>query len=131
MSTLLLDTDVFSFLFKDHPLAEAYRPHVRGRTLAISFMTVAELYHGAYRAGWGARRIERLESRIGAYVVVSSSNALSKRWGEVRFVRRQQPISPEDAWIAAAALQQGYPLVTHNARDFQSIPGLNIITENK
>ena len=131
MSTLLLDTDVFSFLFKDHPLAEAYRPHVRGRTLAISFMTVAGLYHGAYRAGWGARRIERLESRIGAYVVVSSSNALSKRWGEVRFVRRQQPISPEDAWIVAAALQQGYPLVTHNARDFQSIPGLNIITENK
>lgn len=130
MSTLLLDTDVFSFLFKDHPLAEVYRPHVRGHTLAISFMTVAELYHGAYRAGWGARRIERLESRIAAYVVVPSSNALSKRWGEVRFVRRQQPISPEDAWIAAAALQQGCPLVTHNARDFQNIPGLNIITES-
>ena len=26
MSTLLLDTDVFSFLFKDHPVAAAYRP---------------------------------------------------------------------------------------------------------
>jgi hypothetical protein len=29
VSTLLLDTDVFSYLFKDHPLAEAYRPHVK------------------------------------------------------------------------------------------------------
>jgi tRNA(fMet)-specific endonuclease VapC len=93
-------------------------------------MTVAELYQGAYRAGWGAKQIERLESRIAAYVVIPSSHAISKRWGEVRFIRRAQPISPEDAWVAAAALQQGYPLVTHNARDFQSIPGLTIITES-
>ena len=130
MSTPLLDTDVFSFLFKDHPLAEAYRPHLKGHTLAISFMTVAELYQGAYRAGRGAKQIERLESRIAAYVVIPSSHAISKRWGEVRFIRRAQPISPEDAWVAAAALEQDCPLVTHNAKDFQSIPGLTIITES-
>jgi tRNA(fMet)-specific endonuclease VapC len=130
VNTLLLDTDVFSFLFKDHPLAEPYRPRVKGHTLAISFMTVAELYQGAYRAGWGARQIARLESRIAGYVVIPSTHAMSKRWGEVRFLRRQQPISPEDAWIAAAALQQGCALVTHNARDFQGIPGLIIITES-
>ena len=126
MSPLLLDTDVFSFLFKNHSLAELYRPRVAGHILAISFMTVAELYQGAYRAGSGATQIERLESRIAAYVVVPSGNEISKKWGEVRFTRRAQPISPEDAWIAAVALHQGYPLVTHNARDFQGIP---IITE--
>lgn len=130
MSTLLLDTDVFSFLFKNHPLAEVYRPRVKGHTLAISFMTVAELYQGVYRAGWGAKQIERLESRIAAYVVIPSSHAISRKWGEVRFTRRQQPISPEDAWIAAVALEQGCALVTHNARDFQFIPGLTIITES-
>ena len=59
MSTLLLDTDVFSFLFKDHPLAEAYRPHVRGHMLAISFMTVAELYHGGWRRASAALRFEK------------------------------------------------------------------------
>ena len=87
MNTLLLDTDVFSYLFKDHPLAEAYRPHVKGHTLAISFMTVAELFQGAFRRGWGAQQTERLESRIASYVVVPSSHAISKRWGEVRFIR--------------------------------------------
>jgi tRNA(fMet)-specific endonuclease VapC len=130
VSTLLLDTDVFSYLFKDHPLAEAYRPHVRGHTLAISFMTVAELFQGAFRAGWDSQQIERLESRIASYVLVPSSNAMSRKWGEVRFIRRAQPISPEDAWIAAAALLEGWPLVTHNARDFHGIPGLTIVTES-
>ncbi len=129
MSTLLLDTDVFSFLFKSHPLAEAYRPHLKGQALAISFMTVAELFHGAYRARWGMRQIEHLESWINSYAVIPSSNAMSKKWGEVRFIRRAQPISPADAWIAAAALDKDWPLVTHNAKDYGGIPGLNIITE--
>jgi len=67
---------------------------------------------------------------MAAYVVIPSSNAVSRKWGEVRFVRRRQPISPEDAWIAAVALQQGCPLVTHNAKDFHGIPDLAIITES-
>jgi hypothetical protein len=29
-----------------HSLSEGYRPHLEGRTLAISFMTVGELYEG-------------------------------------------------------------------------------------
>jgi predicted nucleic acid-binding protein len=94
-------------------------------------MTVAELFQGAFRAGWGSQQIERLELWVASYVLVPSSNAMSKKWGEVRFIRRAQPISPEDAWVAAAALQQGWPLVTHNARDFHGIPGLIIITESE
>jgi tRNA(fMet)-specific endonuclease VapC len=125
----LLDTNVFSYLFKGHPLADAYQSHLKGHALALSFMTVAELFQGAFRAGWSVQRIERLEARIASFVVIPSDNAISKRWGEVRFIRRAQPISAEDAWIAAAALQQDWPLVTHNASDFQGIPGLKIITE--
>jgi tRNA(fMet)-specific endonuclease VapC len=129
VSTLLLETEVFfSFLFKRHTLAEAYRPHLKGHTLAISFMTVAELFQGAFRARWGAEQVQRLESWIVSYVVVPSSNAISKKWAEVRFIRRAQPISAEDAWIAAVALHEDWALVTHNARDFQGIPGLKVIT---
>lgn len=44
---------------------------------------------------------------------------------------RAQPMSLADSWIAAAALQHGLPLVTHNARHFTSVPGLTIITERQ
>ncbi len=129
MNALLLDTDVFSYLFKNHPLASVYRPLLGGHTLVISFMTVAELFQGASRAAWSDKRLERLEAQVGSYLVIHSRYQLCKKWGEVRSIRRHQPISPEDAWIAATALEYDCSLVTHNSADFHSIPGLQIITQ--
>ena len=42
-----------------------------------------------------------------------------------------QPISPQDAWIAATACQYDIPLITHNPVDFQSVKDLEIITTIK
>lgn len=47
MDAVLLDTDVFSYLLKNDPRADPYRPHVRDQTLAVSFVTVGELLSGA------------------------------------------------------------------------------------
>ena len=38
--------------------------------------------------------------------------------------RQGQPISTEDAQIAAIALAAGLPLLTRNTKDFSAIPGL-------
>lgn len=46
-------------------------------------------------------------------------------------VRRKQPISTADAWIAATALSYDLKLVTHNPKDFRGIPGLRILTAAK
>ena len=43
MNTVLIDTDVLSFLFKQDTRAELYRPHLQQALALISFMTVAEL----------------------------------------------------------------------------------------
>lgn len=128
MNVRLLDTNIVSYVMNEHSLAELYRPHLEGRTLAISFMTIAELYHGAYRARWGKKRLEGLEVVLRTYAIYWPTLAMCRSWGEVRVQRRRQPISGEDAWIAATALTYGLPLVTHNAVDFKDIPGLQIIT---
>ncbi|HJT78553.1 MAG TPA: PIN domain-containing protein [Gemmataceae bacterium] len=128
MATRLLDTNVVSYLFKGHSLAAAYRPLLAGHTLAICFMTEAEMFEGAYRAHWGARRLARLEALLATFLYIPSSADLSRRWGQVRTERRAQPISTADAWIAAAALVHGCDLVTHNPSDFQGLSGLSIVT---
>ena len=70
MSTVVLDTNVVSFLMKGHRLADSYRPYIEGRRLAVSFMTVGELYEGACRAGWGRERLNRLRASVKSYLVL-------------------------------------------------------------
>jgi predicted nucleic acid-binding protein len=43
MIRLLVDTDVVSFLFKNHSAGKLYDSVLAGNTLMLSFMTVAEL----------------------------------------------------------------------------------------
>jgi hypothetical protein len=39
MSTIVVDTDVVSFVFKNHPIATEYLPDLIDRNPIISFMT--------------------------------------------------------------------------------------------
>jgi hypothetical protein len=68
MSTIVVDTDVVSFAFKNHPIALEYLPDPIDRSPIISFMTVAELDRWALQAGWG---------RPGEHDCRSTLNALS------------------------------------------------------
>ena len=131
MNVILLDTNIVSFIFKGDSRAKEYAPHLQGKRLAISFMTVAELYQWATIRKWGSQRIKQLEQTLMSnYTVLSFDIALCQKWGEIRAKRRAmgKPISPEDAWVAATALQHDLPLVTHNPKDFEGIPSLVIIT---
>lgn len=128
MNTYLLDTNVVSYFIKGNNLASVYGALVKGTRLAISFMTVAELYEGAYRAGWGSAKFQRLEAELNRYVLIGSSPVQCRIWAEVRSWRKNQPIAVDDAWIAASALEMSIPLVTNNRADFDNIPGLSIIS---
>ena len=44
MNRLVVDTSVVSYILKKHSLADAYWEILKPHRLAISFMTVAELY---------------------------------------------------------------------------------------
>jgi tRNA(fMet)-specific endonuclease VapC len=106
-TVLIVDTDVVSFLFKGDTRAQLYRPHLQGKALAISFMTVAELYQWAYIRNWGKQKLTRLEEQLRAYVIVPYDNELCKQWATVCVERQRlgRPISVQDAWIAATALR--------------------------
>jgi predicted nucleic acid-binding protein len=130
MSTLLLDTNIVSFIFKRDSRAAAYAPLLQGNRLAISFMTAAELFQWAVVRNWGQAQAARLEQSIATYLVIPPDLNLCRAWGKLRAERQQvgRSIDSQDAWIAATALHFTLPLVTHNPSHFQGIPGLDIRT---
>lgn len=130
---LLLDTNIVSYIMKGAPLAKLYENHLSNKTLAISFVTVGELWAGAEHGGWGDKKRAQLESSIRNFVVVPYDYEIAKKYGEITAHRKRigRPISFADAWIAACALRHNITLVTHNKKDFDDIPHLPLISEKQ
>ena len=112
MKAAIVDTDVVSMLFKGDTRALAYRVHVTGRLLGISFMTLAELERWSLEA------------------VLPVSRELCVKWAEVAFAakRRGRPIQTADAWIAACVIYFEVPLFTNNKSDYSFIEGLTVLS---
>jgi tRNA(fMet)-specific endonuclease VapC len=65
MDELLLDTNVFSyFLRRNDTRASLYRPYIQDRSVAVSFVTVGELYYWAERRNWGPAKVRFFEERL-------------------------------------------------------------------
>jgi tRNA(fMet)-specific endonuclease VapC len=131
MDVILLDTNIVSFILKGDSRASDYELRLKDQQLAISFMTVAELYQWAAVRKWGERRRSQLTQTLKAsYIVLSFDIRLCQIWGELRAGRQSagNSISSQDAWSAATALHYSLPLATHNPKDFIGIPNLKIIT---
>ena len=133
MAVCVIDTDVWSYLYKGSSEAKLYEPHLFGNILVISFQTQAELLRGAIGANWGARRREHLHSRMQRYVVEPSSYRLSLFWARAMDSARRngRPIAAADAWVAATALHLGVPLISHNESHFAGVDGLTVISERQ
>ncbi len=134
MDAVLLDTDVFSYLMRaGDPRGEPYRPHVRGKTIGVSFITIGELYFGAKKKGWSDKTIASLEQHLKAAVIVPYDLEICKTYADLRASLKTQSgtdrVLQNDLWIAACAVRHKLTLVTNNRRHFEGIPGLSIISE--
>jgi hypothetical protein len=66
MNRFVVDTDVASYLFKQHPLGEPYRLLLEKSVAYLSFMTIAELDRWTITANWSEQRRRWLEIDIHA-----------------------------------------------------------------
>jgi predicted nucleic acid-binding protein len=131
MTSIVLDTDVVSFLFKGDTREQIYLPQLQDRQWLISFMTEAELEQWALLANWSAKRVEWLRLFVNRSVIVPSSHDLVLKWAEAMVAARRsgRRIETADAWIAATALLYDAPLLTHNQTDYLGVPGLRFSDE--
>lgn len=128
---IIADTNIVSYLMKGTEIGKRYRPHLAGKIVGIVFVTVAEMYYGAERAGWGEKRRLHLEEHLKNFVVLPYNNEIARVYARVVVERERQgrPIDWPDAWIASTAIWHRTPLVTHDG-DFAEITDLQLVTES-
>jgi tRNA(fMet)-specific endonuclease VapC len=129
MNAAIVDTDVVSMLFKGDTRVTAFRPHIKGRLLGISFMTLAELERWPPERNWGQPRRAELAQHLTRYVVLPVSRELCGKWAEVSYSanKKGRPIQTADAWIAASALYYQVPPITNNRADYLAVDGLVLL----
>jgi predicted nucleic acid-binding protein len=130
MNEAVVDTDVVSFLFKNHSIGDLYHLDLAGRTPLLSFMTVAELERWALQRQWSKQRTDWLRLYLRRFTVVPSSPDLCLTWAEVMVAAQAsgRRIETADAWIAATARLYEVPLITHNRSDYLGVPNITLIS---
>ena len=127
-ATVVIDSNIVSYISRGSPIAENYLPYLAGRTVVISFQTWEEALFGAYLRNWGERRVANLKRQLEGYQVYWPNPDLVDLCASLRAERRGagRELGQADAWIAATALYIGCPLVSHDG-DFDGIPDLQLI----
>lgn len=123
----LLDTNVLIHAVRGRPLG--VRAHLQQQSpddLAVSSITIAELWHGAEKSSNPARRREAWKSVIEPFQVLAFDRDAAEQHARIRHHLRHRPIGERDLLIAAIALAHDLTLVTHNAAEFSRVPRLRV-----
>jgi tRNA(fMet)-specific endonuclease VapC len=132
-SFVVVDTDVFSFLWQKKNSHHLYAQHLVGKVPVLSFTSVAEAYFGATKARWGQGKMQNLEEAIRRYVIAPYDDQLAKLWGKLKADAQDAghalgaAAQTNDLWIGATAIFHDAPLLTNNIKHFAGFPGLTLI----
>jgi tRNA(fMet)-specific endonuclease VapC len=129
--SVVVDTDVLSYLFKEDTRGELYLPHLDGKLTIISFMTLAETDRWALERNWGMAKQSAMKVFLEQFIISPFNRTLCLRWAEAMYSARRNglPIQTADGWVAATAMLHNVPLVTHNKKHYAGVDGLTIISE--
>jgi tRNA(fMet)-specific endonuclease VapC len=126
---LLIDTSV---LVDAERRNRSLSPSLGDRDRAISVITASELLHGVHRAESDTARTRRaafVEGLLSAVEALPITMAVARIHAEIWSALKKDGvlIGAHDLWIAATALSQGMTVATANFRDFERVPGLNVV----
>ena len=96
--------------------------------IVVSSITKAEMYFGSQKSQTPERSRTEQEEFFQGIDSLPFDNDAAAEYGIIRayLERRGTPIGPHDMLIAAIARAKGLIVVTHNAKEYSRVPGLNI-----
>ena len=128
MITHLLDTDVCIFALKKRSGALLEKLTAHDGVMAISDVTLFELYYGAENYEEAQARVAKIEDFASRLEILPFDSKAARHAGNIRATLEAagKIIGAYDIQIAAIARSQGLILATNNLREFGRIEGLRI-----
>lgn len=126
---ILLDTDICIELLRGNNVVIERRAACDER-VAISFMTVGELFYGAERSQYKLKNINLVEEFILSIDIINTDFEILRKFAELkaRLYEKNLLLPDADILIASTALTKCTKLVTGNIKHFNRFE--NLVVEN-
>jgi len=126
----LLDTNVVIRQLNGDPATRALVRQLTLAGVAVSTVTVMEVWQGVYRAADQRTLEAEYQAFFASILVIPFDDAIARRGARLRHDLNQQGIRTReralDLQIAATALRHNLELVTYNTKDYDDIPELSL-----
>ena len=129
MLKYLLDTNIVIYVMKRRPREVLDVFNQNASRMAISAITLAELFHGAEKSTKISENLLVIEDFCSRLEVLPYGAKASQHYGAIRSALEKigQPIGVNDLHIAAHARSEGLVMVTNNTAEFARVPALQVV----
>jgi tRNA(fMet)-specific endonuclease VapC len=128
VSAYLIDADYVIDALKGRADAADAITRLAPDGIAISLLTVGELYEGAFSAPDPERHLAALRGFVASFESIGLSDGVMERFARVRSdLRRRGELIPDtDILIGVTAVHHDLTLLTRNVRHLSRIPDISI-----
>ena len=128
--TFLLDTDTCISVLRLKPGYTERLAHEAPSNIAVSTVTVFELFCGIEKAARPESEREKVQRLVSMIHELPFDRAAATAAARIRMQleRTGQPIGPYDLLIAAQAVANDLTLVSNNGVEFRRVEGLRLIS---
>lgn len=128
MLKYLLDTHIVIYVMKRRPLEVLNLFNQNASRMAISAITLAELFHGAEKSTRVSDNLFAIEDFCSRLEVLPYGAKAAQHYGAIRSALEKagQTIGVNDLHIAAHARSEGLIVVTNNTGEFARVPALQL-----
>lgn len=128
MLRYLLDTNIVIYVLKRRPIEVLSVFNQNASRMAISAITLSELYHGSEKSSKVSENLAAIEDFCSRLEVLPYGSKAAQHYGAIRagLEKLGQPIGVNDLHIAAHARSEGLVMVTNNVGEFARVPALQV-----
>jgi len=125
----LLDTNICIYAINGkYPSLTEHLLRISPDDIFVSSITAGELEYGAAKSKWGERTRLTMTSFLANFTILPFTEKDAALFGTIRALLESNgtPIGILDLMISAQGLSNKLTVVTHNVKEFNRIPGLQI-----